>query len=233
MLLNGEEAGTTPFTKDSLEPGSYDLTLGLRGYKKFSQQLALKPNQDKNILVHLCYAFGSLTVLSKPDTATYDLSGKMTGVTPFSCDSLDPGTYTLRVSKDLYVPSSQQLYVINGQKDTVMVNLLSVRYVDSLKRIKRIKNQWVRRIAFGIGTGTMYGFGLYDNMKASQALDREAAAYEEYQRLNSSSTTEEFTQKYTECQKNHRDADKAMSARNVLYVLGSVSALGLGISIWF
>ena len=233
VFINGKEAGVTPLAKDSLAEGICSIVVDLYGYSKFWGQVALKPSDDKKILVHLHKIFGSLTVRSTPAMAKVVMSGMLKGTTPYTCDTLRPGAYTLQLSLDRYAPFTKSISITSGRSDTVSLPLVSFAYLDSLKQEKRKKNQLVRRIVFGTGTAAFFGSGLYLNMRANASLDDAKKAYDAYSKLNGTNTPGEFAAKYSAYEGCRKKSDDLLSQRNALYILGAVFLTGLSISIKF
>jgi hypothetical protein len=233
LYINGVEAGITPFTKDSLKAGTYTCRIERQGYFPFSGEIVVRQNDDKKVMIYLEKAMGSLAVNSTPAATAVTLSNGITGQTPFLCDTLRPGTYTIRLTMDGYVPYQKKVPIVRKRSDTVTAVLMTLRCRDSLKHIAWLKNRLIRRIGFGALTAGFLGTGIYFNIKAQQAIDRETSAYNDYQQLNSSNTPAEFTAAYDKVQAGRRDADSYSGKRNVFYILSAISAPGLGISIRF
>jgi hypothetical protein len=233
VYLNGTEAGVTPLSKDSLKVGTYDCRIERYGYLLFSKQIVLHPNDDKKILIYLEKAFGSLTINSTPTTAAVTLSNGVTGHTPFTCDTLRGGLYNLHLTLDGYAPYHQTLSIARTKNDTVTTRLQSLKYLDSLKKVAKRKNQFIRRIGFGALTAGFLGVGVYYNIKTQEAIDRETSAFNAYMQLNSYSTPEEFTAAYAEVQDGGTEAESCHKKRNVFNVLAAVFGAGLCISIRF
>jgi hypothetical protein len=233
VYLNDAEVGVTPYVRDSLRAGVYICRIEAYGYAPFSERIAVSQNDDKKMLVYLEKVFGSLTVNSTPAAAAVTLSNSIAGHTPFTCDTLRAGTYTLHLMLDGYAPYQQTVSIASKKNDTVSLRLVSLKYLDSMKQVARRKNQLIRRIGFGTLTAGFFGTSLYYNMKAQESINNETSAYNAYKQLNSSNTPDEFSAAYDKVQTSRKDADSYRGKRNVFYVLSAVFCAGLGISIKF
>jgi hypothetical protein len=233
VYLNDVESGVTPYVKDSLRAGTYFCRIEAYGYAPFSEKIVVRQNDDKKILTYLEKVFGSLTVNSTPLAAAVTLSNGVTGHTPFTCDTLRAGTYTLHLMLDGYAPYQQTFTIARKKNDTVTTRLVTLKYLDSMKQVARRKNQLIRRIGFGTLTAGFFGAGMYCNIKAQEAIDRETNAYNAYQQLSSSSTPEEFAAAYDRVKAIRKEADSYRGKRNVFYIISAVCGAGLSISIKF
>jgi hypothetical protein len=233
IFLNEVERGITPFVKDSIDPGTYNCRVEKYGYLPFSGAIKIRQNDEKKILVFLERAFGSLTVNSTPEAATVTMSRGVTGITPFTCDTLRPGRDTLRLLLDGYAPIKKKIKIIRNKSDTVRVQLFTFKYLDSVKKENRRRNQIIRRIGFGTLTAGCLGFGLFYNFKAHDAFKRETNAYNEYRQLNSNSPPEMFDAAYNKVQTARNEGISNCKTRNVFYSLTAVFGAGLCISVRF
>jgi hypothetical protein len=233
VILNGEEIGVTPCSKDSLEDGIYTIVFDLHGYKKFSTQILLKPNADKRVFAKLERVFGTLTIMTSPSGAACSVGSGLRGTTPFSCDTLLPGAYSIKLSLDLYAPVSKTVRVRAGDRDTIMQPLVLLSYLDSLKQAHRKKMQNGRKVVFGLASACCLGLGLASDFSARKSLDKQRSDYAAYMGLNGESSAEEFDAKYTEYQNHKTETDKSLSRRNLWYGIGAAFLVGLSISFWF
>jgi hypothetical protein len=233
VILNGEEIGVTPCGKDSLEGGIYDIEFELYGYKTFSTQILLKSNTDKKVFAKLERAFGALTIVTSPGSAVCSLGNGLGGPTPFSCDTLRPGAYPIKVSLDLYAPIAKTVRVGAGDRDTIILPLVPLAYLDSLKQAHRKKMQFARKVVFGTASVISFGLGLASDLAARKSLEKERSAYTAYMGLTGESGATEFDAKYAEYQNKKTQTDKSLSRRNLWYGVGAAFLVGLSISFWF
>ena len=233
VLLNDVIKGETPFSMDSINSGSYSLALERKGYTRFSDTIVIVPNEDRKILVHLNTIYGALTVRSSPSRAKVALSNGITGVSPFTCDTILSGKFLLRLSLEGYVPDSQTVSIGSGKHDTLNFSLVPQRYIDSINHVRHLKNQLIRRIVFGSVTGTFLSFGVYYNVKAQKSIDRENDAYAVYSNLNDANTPDEFDAAYSKYNKYKKESESLCTTRNVHYILAGLASIGLALSIPF
>jgi hypothetical protein len=233
VLINGNNAGTTPCTIDGIANDTCSIVLDLPGFYTFTERLSLKTGGSKKIFVHLRKLFGSLAVHSSPPHAEVIVAGVLKGTTPYGCDTMRPGSYSLRLSLDHYASITKSISIVSGKSDTVSATLISLAYLDSLSHAKAEKNRLVRKIVFGTGAAAFLGTGFYFNMQAHRALDDEKQAYAAYMRLTGSTTVDEFTASFTNYKNDKNKSDDLLSKRTICYVIGSVFLAGFGISIKF
>jgi|GEM_PF-1465153 len=231
IKINGTVVGTTPFKYDSLQSGLHDITIDLEGYKQFSKKLSIPAGTYKKYVIKLIKKYGALTVLSTPSGASVAINQDTVGTTPYNCDTLVPGTYTLDLSMRNYLPQSRPVTVIRNQSDTVSVNLVSVAFADSIKRVNRHKRQIGRRIIFGALAAGFGGIGLMYNYKVIESLDEEQAAYDKYNQPSLSAS--EYSQYYAEYEDAVDNTGNLSKKRNAWYVVGTVFAVGFAVSIPF
>ena len=233
VFLNGEEIGTTPCSKDSLFKGNYDISFDKYGYKKFSTRIGLVTDEDKRIFTQLERAFGSLTVVTSPLKAQCSLDNGLHGTTPFSCDTLRPGEYSMKLSLDLYAPVTRKVLISAGRMDTVIQPLITLRYLDSLKQAHHKRSQFVRKIIFGAASVLCFGEGIAANSDAKKDLEMQRSAYNVYMQLNGANNVTEFDAKFAEYQNCKTATDKALSKRNLWYGFGTAFLAGLSVSFLF
>jgi hypothetical protein len=233
VLLNDVIKGETPFRMDSINDGSYSLALERKGYSRFFDHISITPGSDKKILVHLDNIYGAITIRSSPSRAKVALSNGITGVSPFTCDTIRPGKFLLRLSLDGYVPDSQTISVNSGKHDTLNFSLIPRRYIDSINQVKHLKNQRIRRIVFGSVTGAFLSFGVYYNFKAQKSIERENDAYAVYRNLNDGNTPDEFDAAYSKYNRHKKESESLCTTRNVHYILAGLASIGLAVSIPF
>jgi hypothetical protein len=233
VVVNDVNKGETPFRMDSISDGSYSLALERKGYERFFDTIVIVPNEDRKILVHLNTIYGALTVRSSPSKAKVALSNGITGVSPFTCDTIRSGRFLLRLSLDGYVPDSQTVSIGSGKHDTLNFSLVPQRYIDSINHVKHLKNQFIRRIVFGSVTGAFLSFGVYYNVKAQKSIDQENDAYEVYSNLNDGNTPDEFDAAYSEYHQYKKESESLCTTRNVHCILAGLASIGLVLSIPF
>ena len=233
VYLNGEEIGTTPCSKDSLFQGTFDIAFDKYGFKKFSTQITLKPDVDKSVFTKLERAFGSLTVVTAPPKAQCSLNNGIRGITPFSCDTLRPGEYVIKLSLDSYAPVTRKVLIGLGGADTIIQPLVTLRYLDSLKQAHHKQNQIARKIIFGAASALCLGVAIAANSNAQNDLQKQQSAYAVYSQLTSANTAAEFDARYADYSAGHSATDKALSTRNVWTGIGAAFLAAMTISFKF
>lgn len=231
VYIDGKKVGITPYTADSLRAGSHDITLDLYGYQRFSKTFTLSGGAQKKYLIKLAKRFGGLAVLSHPPGASVVLNSDTLGQTPFFCDTLNPGTYTLNCLLPKYIPVTRPVTIVRSVSDTISVKLTSQAYIDSLKQVKHRKSRWARRVIFGTLAAGFAGLGVYYNREAQQEVDKADAAYANYNQPGL--TSSQYKNFYSAVEEALKETDSLERKRNVFYGIGSAFAVAFGISIPF
>jgi hypothetical protein len=170
---------------------------------------------------------GTVAVSTDPQGARVLLDGTRRGITPCRLTDVSPGTYALRVELEEYQPVVEQIDVHLG---TLVNRSYRLEYTDEhIAKVKREgrrggrRGRTVRRIVFGalsVGCGAT-GFLLEK---------RAAKAYDEYSQTEHSGFPAARKAYYGEL---WDPVQTAMRRRNIMYGVAGLSALGLGISIFF
>ncbi len=100
VYLDGAYEGVTPLTI-SVQPGTYNITLKLPGYKVYSEFITVESGKELNISVALQPLPVSLTITSEPSGASVYINGAYKGTTPLTL-SVTPGTYEVKLTKQGY-----------------------------------------------------------------------------------------------------------------------------------
>ncbi len=123
LLVDGEEAGTTPATVEILE-GERHLMLRLAGYADWEQSLEVEAGRDQQLgTVALQPAAGVLQLNSVPSGASVTLDGEFQGQTPLSLELAPGSSHRLAVFKPGYRRHSESVQLGAGASDSRTVNL--------------------------------------------------------------------------------------------------------------
>lgn len=232
VIINGVEKGVTPIVVDSLKSDHYDIVLKKDRHKIFSKTVDLRNGVKRKYLINLALKFGTLAVKSQPEGAAICLNEGAVGVTPYFCDTLLPGTYTVGLKLDAYLPHTTQVIVSRGAIDSLSIPLVSKAYIDSIDNYKKRRGRMSRRIIFGILGVGLTSAGVYTNFEVENALEKEGAAYDVYMQTHLANS--EYDAYYNEKYLNAVDKTNSLvRKRNTLYVIGALFATGFVISIPF
>lgn len=164
----------------------------------------------------------ALKVHTKPEKSTVFINGNKVGTTPYHNDRMPPGDYSLKVKKDTYEPVE---ITITLHRDSTVIQSFKLKHtkafldsVAAVKKIKKRKMQWVRRIVFGTLAAGCGAGGIYMNLKSNDAYDTYMADNEQ-----SSKNYESL----------YDDVESYETIRNVLYGIAGGFTLGFVISIPF
>ena len=101
-FIDGKFVGSTPFHAPAVASGSHVITLRKRYFHDLEYPMQIIAGRDRDTLVSLKPAFGSLNIACEPNGADVFLDGRDVGSTPLTIDTLSSGNYTLVVQKDRY-----------------------------------------------------------------------------------------------------------------------------------
>ncbi|MBM4165493.1 MAG: PEGA domain-containing protein [Ignavibacteria bacterium] len=128
VYLNDKFIGEAPITNYTIESQTYSLLLTQKFYHDSTFSLEVRDGETYTITTQMRPAFGTLSVTSSPENnAEVFLDGKKAGVTPFTNNKLTSGKYLLKVSKELYNDTEEQILIEDG-KTTTKTILLNKNY---------------------------------------------------------------------------------------------------------
>ncbi len=230
VFVNKVSLGKTPITKNGL-PGYYEVDVKCNGYKPFYKMVQLKENDTVFVRADLISELSRLIVSSTPTNASVLLNNKKVGVTPFDSSQIAPSTYNLRIELPEYVAIKKTLTLTANTTDSVSVELKTIAFCDSVKRVRAYQFKIFRRTFFGICTAGSIGGMLAFNHKAGESLDSEKKAYSNYMEPGLSGY--EYDSRYQNYQDAVVQTDKNLRARKAFTVLSAIMGAGLTISIPF
>ncbi|MGR3294050.1 MAG: PEGA domain-containing protein [Candidatus Scalindua sp.] len=102
ILIDGNEAGTTPETIDDIESGAHTVELMVEGYDVWSVSVDVKANKQSYLTAELQQMTGSISIKSEPSNAVVLIDGKKAGTTPAIIKDLSQGTHQVNISVDGY-----------------------------------------------------------------------------------------------------------------------------------
>jgi len=98
VLIDGKQAGKTPYTAKSVAAGDHEVALRLDGYKPVARSISVRRQQPTELRVDLEEDFRDIAVKSVPAGARVSLDGKQVGNTPVDVRGLRTGSHELRLS---------------------------------------------------------------------------------------------------------------------------------------
>ena len=123
VWLDGEKVGTTPYSKDKLRSGTYELRVERALHLTHKATVAVRDGETTREAVRLTANYGALVVESEPSGADVWLDGEKVGTTPYSRDKLRSGSYELRVERALHLSHKATVAVRDGQPTREAVRL--------------------------------------------------------------------------------------------------------------
>lgn len=126
---NGVLIGATPLTVTGVETGSRTITIALDGYADYVTTTNVGAGQTATIHAVLephqppasgqAPTTGSITVSSIPGGATATINNRYARTTPASYPAVPPGTHTITVTRDGYLPWNTRVTVTAGSATTI------------------------------------------------------------------------------------------------------------------
>jgi hypothetical protein len=124
VYLNDKLIGEAPITNYSVESGTYSLLLTHKLYHDSTFTLPIEDKKTYSITTQMKPAFGVFSVTSLPESkAEVFLDGKKVGETPFTNNQLASGKYILKLSKELYSDTEEEILIEDGTATTKTITL--------------------------------------------------------------------------------------------------------------
>ncbi|AXI24711.1 serine/threonine protein kinase [Methanofervidicoccus sp. A16] len=124
VYIDGYYKGTTPLTVE-VSPGTHTIKIKKDGYKDYSDTVYVSSGDSKTINAKLTSKKATLYIRSDPSGAKVYINGEYKGKTPLEL-KLDPGFYTVKISKDGY--EDYIAYIILRSGKTTKINAVLKLY---------------------------------------------------------------------------------------------------------
>jgi hypothetical protein len=116
VWVEGEKVGSTPYANPQKPSGTYEVRVVRESYLSWKQDLTVKDGQETAQMARLEQNFGGLAVTSEPPGAAIELNGRATReVTPHTFGVLEPGVYTVKLTREGYGEAVDRASVQNRQ----------------------------------------------------------------------------------------------------------------------
>ena len=104
VFMGTELMGGTPLLLENISPGVAPITLRLKGYFDYSEEIRILPGKKAEINANMNRQTGKLTVVSMQNGISVNIEGesKMLVEAPFHKQTLNAGEYKLTISKPKY-----------------------------------------------------------------------------------------------------------------------------------
>ena len=120
VYIDGKYKGETPLEL-KLKPGVYTVRVSKKGYEDYETRVGVKPGKVSEVNAVL-KPYGILKVSSTPSGAKVYIDGEYRGKTPLEL-KLEPGVYTVKVSKKGYEDYETRVEIKTGKTVDVSVSL--------------------------------------------------------------------------------------------------------------
>ena len=126
ILIDGNEAGTTPETINDIKCGTHIVELKVEGCEVWSENVEVKANKQSCLTAVLQEMTGSISIKSEPSNATILVNGNNVGSTPDTIKNLKPGKHQVEVRMDGLDNWSNSVEVTAGKESTVTALLQKI-----------------------------------------------------------------------------------------------------------
>ena len=123
ILIDGEEAGTTPATLSSIPIGSHEIEVKLSGHEDWKKSIIVKKDKEISLTAALQLNIGSINIESFPEDAKISMDGKEAGSTPKRLTDIVTGTHEVEVLLDGYVTWKKTIKVKAEKEISLTANL--------------------------------------------------------------------------------------------------------------
>jgi len=124
VTLDEKQIGNAPISRKEIESAQHTLLVEKDLYHSYTETFSIQDGEEKNISAVLKPAFGTLSVTSLPESkAEVFLDGKKVGETPFTNNQLPSGKYILKLSKNLYSDTEEEILIEDGTITTKTITL--------------------------------------------------------------------------------------------------------------
>ena len=116
VTLDGKVVGQGSIIRREIESGVHEIKVETPLHHPYTERFEIRDGDVKSINAILKPAYGTLEVLSLPeDGANVFLDGTLVGRTPYKNERLASGRYILRVSKELFGDTEQEITIADQQ----------------------------------------------------------------------------------------------------------------------
>jgi len=124
LQIDGVERGSTPFTQQRVDAGTYLVRLSRPYFNSFDTTLEVSAGDSLLLNLKLTPRFGSLVVNSTPPGAMVRLDGRDVGTTPLEYDTLVSGYHMVTLSSKLYLEKDDNFAISDGEAVTKQYDLV-------------------------------------------------------------------------------------------------------------
>ncbi len=124
VAVGGVSRGITPFTIETIPSGKHQMSLTMKGYEPYIDEITVEPGDRREFNIALTPLPGSLVVASRPSQARIYLNGQFKGESPISITNISAGEYILRAELRGYEPMTKTNTLAFGEKSTVEFELV-------------------------------------------------------------------------------------------------------------
>ncbi|MBW1893728.1 MAG: PEGA domain-containing protein [Deltaproteobacteria bacterium] len=102
VFINDQKLGKTPFDMTQMKPGRHKVVIKRTGYNGWKQEVDIKPGEAITLFAEMGFAYGSLSIKSRPSNADVYIEGKKRGKTPVKLKKLKKGSIKIEVKKECF-----------------------------------------------------------------------------------------------------------------------------------
>ena len=111
VFLDGQMVGTSPLPRGEISSGGHELRISKPLYHDHVETFTIDDGEEKTLSVEMEAAHGHLIINSDPQGADVFINDRHVGTTPYENPRKPSGRYNLRLAKDMYSESREQVTV--------------------------------------------------------------------------------------------------------------------------
>lgn len=182
IMLDGQDAGITPRTIESLKSGKYVVKLIKDDYFVWNKEIEVAGGSVINIKAELKTIYGSLKLDSSPPGADVYIDWDFVGKTPFEVDSLEGGEYEIAVELEGYESFADIAEVEAGASHEISILLDET---EAHREYRLVRKRRIRKQFWAFGSlaisGIMAAKASADYSDSKDAYSSADDAYLKYQ----------------------------------------------------
>ncbi len=124
VYIDGDSVGVTPFTRNELRVGSYDVEIKMKDYVDWKEAVLVSDGRQASRWAKLAHVTGSVRVDYKPDGALVRLDEDSVGVTPLTLEKIITGSHRVEISKEGYITKNEGIEVLTDQETLLQGRLI-------------------------------------------------------------------------------------------------------------
>ncbi len=123
LVVDGQEVGVTPYSRQGLKKDKLTLHLEKECYAPLERVVRLNPGKENRMTLKLRPTCSSLVVETRPEGAQLVVDGKRVGAAPFTMEKVEKERVSIMAEKECYAPASKEVKLKAGQENRIVLEL--------------------------------------------------------------------------------------------------------------